>query len=331
MNTQEIRIALVRLSALGDIVNSAVVLQFIKAHCPNAQVEWITEEAFAPLLEGHPLLDAVHAVPLKRIKKSRDFTLLKETISALKRLGPYDHIIDMQGLLKSAVVARLIGSNVHGFDRRSAREGVASLLYKTTTAIAYEANVIERNCRVVGDALGFEITPGMLLEKESAFPLFDTPEMLRENRKNIVCVIGASWPSKQYPKEHFLQLCEALNEHCIIVWGSEEEHHDALWIAQNCSSVTVAPPLNLKALCGLIARCDLLIGNDTGPTHMAWAQNVPSITLFGPTTPRMIYETASNVAVESHSAVNINKIDKNDFSIRDIDVESIVQEARKLL
>lgn len=76
---------------------------------------------------------------------------------------------------------------------------------------------------------------------------------------------------------------------------------------------------------------DLLIGNDTGPTHLAWAQNIPSITLFGPTTTRMIYETPINEGIKSPSKVNILKIDKTDYSIKNIQFKLITYKAKELL
>jgi heptosyltransferase-1 len=76
---------------------------------------------------------------------------------------------------------------------------------------------------------------------------------------------------------------------------------------------------------------DLLIGNDTGPTHIAWAQNIPSITLLGPTTTRMIGQTAQNIGIKSPSNVDILKIDKQDFSIKEISPQSIIQKAKELL
>jgi len=120
------RIAIVRLSALGDIVNTAVVLQFIHKKFPHAKIEWITEEVFAPLLTNHPLISAVHTLNLKKLKREKSFSLLKKSFSALRSLGTFNLIIDIQGLLKSALVARLIGENVHGYDKDSAREGLAS-------------------------------------------------------------------------------------------------------------------------------------------------------------------------------------------------------------
>ena len=104
-----------------------------------------------------------------------------------------------------------------------------------------------------------------------------------------------------------------------------------MWICERSNFATLAPKLSLVELISFISSMDLVIGNDTGPTHMAWAQNIPSITLFGPTTTRMIYETPINIGIKSSSKVDINKIDKNDFSIEDIKVSDILHNAKELL
>ncbi len=332
MNREPIRIALVRLTALGDIINGTIVLQLIKKHYPNAQIEWFCEEVFAPVLEGHPDLVKVHAVPIKRIKKEKDFALLKKTISQLRASGPFEKIIDMQGLIKSAVVSRLIGKNTHGFDSASARESLASWFYRSHSHIVYEENVIRRNIGVVADALGFKVSDGEILAKQPCFASLEKPDFLAQGAKNIAFVIGASWPSKEYPKEKFAELALDLEEaRCILIWGSEREKEYADFIAKNAPNAVVAPKLSLSGLRTVIEHCDLTIGNDTGPTHLAWAMNRPSITLFGPTNTRMIYETPINLACESDSKVDINKIDKNDFSIRNIPVEAVAEKARRLL
>lgn len=332
MNDKPLRIAIVRLTALGDIINGTIVLQLIKKHYPNARIEWFCEEAFAGILEGHPELEKVHKVPIKRIKKKKDLTLLKETIAALRSSGPFDKIIDMQGLIKSAVVARFIGKDIHGFDKDSARESLAALLYKSTSTIPYENNVIKRNIDVVASALDFSVSDKEILEKRPCFSAQDRPAFLAVDRPNIAMVIGASWPSKEYPKEKFVELCFALEEtECLLIWGSAREKEMAEFIAERASNVTITPQLSLRELTATIEHCDLTIGNDTGPTHLAWAMNRPSITLFGPTNTRMIYETPINLACESGSPVDINKIDKEDFSIKEIAVEEIAEKAQRLL
>jgi len=323
-------IAIVRLSALGDIVNTALVLEFIYQHYPHAKIEWITEAFFAPLLEGHPLLHKVHSIDLKRVKKEKNLFLLREIISKLRSLGNFDIIIDMQGLLKSAIVARLLGKNTHGFDKNSSREALSSLFYKTSSSVVYEENIVKRNCFLVADALGFEINDAMILNKKPIFPITQTFDFAHE-KKNIAFVIGASWESKKYPKELVVEVCNNLQENCLLIWGNEAEKEEAGFIAAHSAFASIAPKLTLNALVSYISEVDLLIGNDTGPTHMAWAQNIPSITLLGPTTSRMLYETPKNIAIKSPSKVNILKIDKNDFSIKEISPQTVVQKAKELL
>ncbi|WP_324171275.1 lipopolysaccharide heptosyltransferase I [Sulfurimonas sp.] len=324
------KIAIVRLSALGDIINSAVVLQFIHKKFPDSYIEWVTEEAFAPLLKEHHLISKTHTINLKKIKKDKNFSLLKKNISYLRSLGEFDIVIDMQGLLKSAIVSRFISKNTHGFDKESSREGLSSLFYKTTSKIAYEENIIKRNCFLTSDALGFKLDDEMILNKEAIFKVAKS-NFIDVQKTNIVFIIGASWESKKYPKEKIIELCNELKESAIIVWGNENEKKDAEFICNHSSYATLAPKLSLIELLSLISSVNLVIGNDTGPTHMAWAQNIASITLFGPTTTRMIYETQINIGIKSNSKVDILKINKNDFSIKSIEVEKIVKRAKELL
>lgn len=326
MKSPNLRIAIVRLSALGDIVNTAVILQIIHHYYPEALIDWFVEEAFAPILQNHPLLHEVIPVPLKRLKKNKSFSLLKEMIHTLKSRKHYDHIIDAQGLLKSAIVASFLPGKIHGFDKQSAREAIASWFYSTTSSIPYEISVIRRNVMVITEALNIPYSDALIEQKA---PVFDSPSASHENK--IALVIGASWKSKCYPKEHFATLCDLLPYPCHLVWGSVCEYDDAVWIQEHSKNAIVTPKMSLKELVDFIANCTLIIGNDTGPTHIAWAMNRPSITLFGPTNERMIYPTPINIGIKSPSNVDIFHINRNDFSICDIDPHLIATKAKEIL
>ena len=330
MNKDIKKIAIVRLSALGDIINSAVVVQFIKQNYPHATLTWIVEDAFGYILKSVKGIDTIHRVNLKKFKRQKSFALLKEEYKQLKSIADFDIIIDMQGLIKSAIIARILGKNTHGFDKNSTRESLSALLYKTTSHIDYAANIISRNTKVVADALDMNINEKMIQNKLPIFTIEKSFE-LRSDVKNIALVIGASWKSKKYPKEKFAKLCNALQEQCYIIWGNEQEYEDAKWICDNSDFATLAPKLTLDELVAFISHVDLVIGGDTGPTHIAWAQNIPSITLLGPTTSRMIGESKKNIAIKSPSHVNIYKINKNDLSISQIETEKILQKAKELL
>ncbi len=326
MKSPNLRIAIVRLSALGDIVNTAVVLQIIHSYYPEALIDWFVEEAFAPILLNHPLIHEVIPVPLKRLKKNKSFSLLKEMIRTLKSRERYDHIIDAQGLLKSAIVASFLPGNVHGFDKQSARESIASWFYATTSSIPYEMSVIRRNVMVITEALNIPYSDALIEQKT---PVFDSPQASHENK--IALVIGASWQSKCYPKEHFAVLCDLLPYPCYLVWGSASEYDDAVWIQEHSKNAVITPKMSLNELVDFIANCTLTIGNDTGPTHIAWAMNKASIILFGPTNERMIYPTSINIGIKSPSKVDIFHINRNDFSISQIDPHLIATKAKELL
>jgi heptosyltransferase-1 len=327
------KIAIVKLSAMGDIAHAAIVLQFIKKHYPHAQIDWVCEKGFYGILEGNPHIHAIHTVNIKAIKKNRDFKALLLLIKKLRNLGAYDAIIDMQGLLKSAIVSRLIGKKTFGFDKNSTRESVASFFYKKSFDIPYDENTVDRNINVAARALGFEVTHKEALGKEPFLfyngENFSFAPYLKE--RNVVFVIGSTWPSRNYPKELFAQLADMMQCNCLIVWGGEDEYERAQWIDEHSKFATVLPKLNLNELKALIAKADLLIGNDTGPTHMAWAMNVPSITIFGPTPISRVHITPINRVVKSPSIVDPFKLNKQDFSIKEIAPEEIVAIAKELL
>jgi heptosyltransferase-1 len=116
-----------------------------------------------------------------------------------------------------------------------------------------------------------------------------------------------------------------------VVWGTDQEKNRAEWMSGQSAFIKVAPKLDLNALKALIAKADLTIGNDTGPTHMAWALNRPSITIFGPTPVSRVYQTAINQVIKSPSFVNPYKLNKQDYSIKEIDETEIIEMAYSLL
>lgn len=329
------RLAIVKLSAMGDIIHSMVALQYIKRNYPNILIDWFVEESFAQVLEHNPHINNIYKVNLKSIKKNKleIFNQIKLIKSYSK--NKYDLVIDAQGLIKSAIVATLLGKRRAGFDKYSIREKAAALFYNEKVSIAYDENTIDRNVKVLSKPLGFEITSKMILEKEPfLFYKDENPiiyDFLDEDKKNIIFVIGSTWESRNYPKEKFLNIAKALEENCIVIWGSEEEKKKALWLEKNSKYIKAISKINLNTLKTLISKSNLVIGNDTGPTHMAWALNIPSITIFGPTPINRIYQTSINKIVKSNSKVNHFKLDKNDFSIREIDENIIIEEAKSLL
>jgi heptosyltransferase-1 len=346
------RIAIVKLSALGDIVHAMVALQFIKEYAQDIRIDWIVEECYAEILRHNPHIDNIFPVNLRALKNDK-----KGLLQEFRKIRSYaDHhynlIVDAQGLLKSAIVARLIGNSlfpwarsphssvigqhIAGFDSHSVREKAASWFYDVKIACAYDVNTIDRNALILSRPLGLGISHEQIVDKKP-FLFFNNEDSiiydyLLKDKANIVFIIGSTWESRNYPPEKFVKIAEALQENCLAVWGTEQEKTKADWMAAQSQFIKVIPKkLDLNTLKALIAKADLLIGNDTGPTHIAWALNRPSITIFGPTPVSRVYLTEINKAVKSHSLVNPYKLNKEDYSIREIDENEIIGPAKSLL
>lgn len=329
------KIAIVKLSALGDIVHAMAILQFIKELIPESRIDWIVEENFAPVLEHNPYIDTILPVNLKTLKTNK-LNIFPE-IKRLRKYAKnnYDIVIDLQGLIKSAIVSKILGSNV-GFDKNSIRETAAASFYKKSFFIPYAENVIMRNIELVVLALDLEINIEHLTKKDPL--LFFTEEdrkktasWIKQDQKTIIHILGSSWESKIYPKEKFVEIINALEGNHLLVWGSDSEHDAAKHVSEY-TKACIVPRLSLNELKALISSADLVIGADSGPTHFAWALNRPSITIFGPTPSERNTLTGSiNKVIDCGKVINPLKLDKNDLCIQSIDAQKIVTLAKELL
>ena len=329
------KIAIVKLSALGDIIYAMTVLQFIKQHLPDSTIDWIVEEGFKDILTNNPDINEIHTVNLKKAKQKKSLKLLFNELKKLRKLPKYDIVIDTQGLIKSAIVARTIPSDkTFGFDKHSLRESFAAKFYTDTCAINYDENIVKRNAAVISSALNIIISHDNISNKHPF--LFSDSQissgLFSNTKANIALIPGASFESKIYPVDQYAQITKELDANFIVLWGNEPEKLMAGKIQQISPGVRIANKLTLNDLKVFIAQMDLVIGGDTGPTHMAWALNTPSITLFGSTPGyRNTYATTINRIIESKSRVNPYKINKNDFSIKTIQVNDIVKISKELL
>ena len=329
------RIAIVKLSAMGDIIHAMIVLQYIKKFNNKISSDWIVEEKFKDLLKFNPHINKLHILNIRDAKNNKSIFKLLKDLNKLRDLDLYDLVIDMQGLIKSAIISKLLPSRqIIGFDKFSTREKLASNFYNKKLNCPYEKNVIMRNIALIEFALGFSVENQQIYNKVP-FIYSDVKELdfiSETSKKNILIIPGASHPSKRYPAESFAKFVKLLDANYLIIWGSSNEKLLANDIKKHAPNAVICPKLSIGKLALLISKLDLVIGPDTGPTHIAWALNIPSITLFGSTPGyRNTIVTEFNKIIESNSEVNPNKIDKNDYSIQNIKVDNIVDIAKALL
>ncbi|GHR75606.1 lipopolysaccharide heptosyltransferase I [Helicobacter pylori] len=323
------KIAIVRLSALGDIIVSAVFLAAIKERFTNAQIEWFVDERFSAILEHSPYIDKLHPIALKSVLTTFNPLKIFKLFKSL-RAYEYDIIIDMQGLIKSALITQMLKAPKKvGFDYASAREGLSAFFYSQKVSIAYNEPILKRNFTLLSHALNLpkkEISES-LSSRAKVFSYQPSLKIdalnLNQNKPKILFVLETSKVNKTYPIERFKELALALeNFQICLLWHASEDKATALYGAlKNQHDVLLLPKLTLNEVKALLFKMDLIIGGDTGITHLAWALQKPSITLYGNTPmERFKLESPINVSLTGNSNANYHK---KDFSIQNIEPKKI--------
>ncbi|GAA7291863.1 lipopolysaccharide heptosyltransferase I [Helicobacter pylori] len=323
------KIAIVRLSALGDIIVSAVFLAAIKERFTDAQIEWFVDERFSAILEHSPYIDKLHPIALKSTLTTLNPLKIFKLFKSL-RAYEYDIIIDMQGLVKSALITQMLKAPKKvGFDYASAREGLSTFFYSQKVSIAYDEPILKRNFTLLSQALNLpkEEISQSLSSRFKVFSYQDSPKIdalnLNQNKLKILFVLETSKINKTYPIERFKELALALeNFQICLLWHADEHKATTLYHAlKHQRDVLLLPKLTLNEVKALLFKMDVIIGGDTGITHLAWALQKPSITLYGNTPmERFKLESPINVSLTGNSNANYHK---KDFSIQNIDPKKI--------
>ncbi len=308
---------------------SAVFLALIKECFTNAQIEWFVDERFSAILEHSPYIDKLHSIALKSALTTFNPLKIFKLFKSL-RAYEYDIVIDMQGLIKSALITQMLKAPKKvGFDCASAREGLSAFFYSQKVSIAYNEPVLKRNFTLLFHALNLpkkEISES-LSSRSKVFSYQDSPKIdalnLNKNKLKILFVLETSKINKTYPIERFKELALALeNFQICLLWHADEDKATALYhTLKNQRDVLLLPKLTLNEVKALLFKMDLIIGGDTGITHLAWALQKPSITLYGNTPmERFKLESPINVSLTGNSNANYHK---KDFSIQNIEPKKI--------
>jgi len=325
------RIAIIKLSSLGDIAFAMLALQFIKTNSNHVEIDWIIDDQFSQVMHKHPDINRVISLRLREAKRTKSISLFLKELLKLRNLKKYDKVIDAQGLLKSAIVASFVKAESRiGFCKNSIREKIASFIYDQHVSIGYEKNSITRNLKVILDPLGISFNRNEILNRSPY--LFSNSKMTLPKEKYFVIIIGGTWKSRIYPKENILKFLKMFeNEKFFIVWHTAEEKRMATWLEKNALNASKSKKMSIQQLILFIKGAAGLVGNDTGPTHIAWSLNIPSITIFGPTPTTRTFKTKKNITISSNTKIDPFKFKKDDFSIQSIPPSKIADKFVKLM
>jgi heptosyltransferase-1 len=272
---------IVRLGALGDIVHAIPVVSALREAFPSASIGWLVHPRFAPLLQLVEGLDRVH--PLERRSGAH---ALREV-----RRERYGVCLDLQGLLKSAAVARLSGANrVIGFSRPLLRESAAVLAY-TETGGHGGGHVIDKNLSLLA-LLGITATARRFPLRVPETPVVPcTRQILGIGVQEPFALInpGAAWPNKRWPAERFGEVAGRLRDRLglltAVLWGPEEATLAASVARASSGAAHMAPQTTMVEMLALAQAARVMVSGDTGPLHLAAAAGTPAVGLYGPTPP----------------------------------------------
>ncbi len=277
------RILLVKTSSLGDVIHNLPVASDIAAAISAAEVDWVVEESFAAIPALHPAVRQVIPVAVRRWRKNWLSPGTHKEIGALKeRLGAetYDMIVDTQGLLKSAVMARWAKGPICGQDWVSAREPAATLLYDRTFTVDRALHAVERNRLLASHCLRYRLSGPPVYGIRAPDIAFD---WLAAGERYAVLLHATSREDKLWAEDRWVALGERLRAagcRAVLPWGSAAEHRRAERLAERIPGALVAPKLALEEAAALLAGAAAVVGVDTGLTHLAAALGVPVVGLY---------------------------------------------------
>jgi lipopolysaccharide heptosyltransferase I len=291
------RILIVRMSALGDIVHALPVLSALHQAFPGVQVDWLTETAY------NGILDFVEGVTTRLVVRPGYRRALQ-----VMRSRRYDAALDLQGLLKSAVAARLSGATrVVGFETRVLRERAAAWFYSETASIEPDAHIVRKNLAILA-ALGVNAPA---IQFPLRVPASAVAERVAGEAPAGFALLnpGAAWPNKRWHPARFGEIAAQLRGRfglpSYVLWGpSEAALADAVVTASNGAALR-APQTTLGDVLALSQRAALLVSGDTGPLHLAAAIGTPIVGLYGPTWPERNgpWDSADEVVSQAASCV----------------------------
>jgi heptosyltransferase-1 len=274
----------VRPSSLGDVVHALAIVDDVVRARPDMAIDWVAERAFVELPALCPHVRHVHAIALRQWRKAplraRSWHELR-TFRREIRATRYDVVLDLQEQVKGGVVSRMARGERHGFDRASIREPLAALFDDVHHRVPRDAHFAMRCRMLAAAALGYDIDGP---PRWSLAP----PRTRRPETRYVVLLHATSRDTKFWPEDRWRALMTTFSHGglaMLLPWGSEAERHRSVRLADGIDAARVPDRLSLTDLASLLAGAELVVGVDTGLTHLAAALGTPTLALFTATDP----------------------------------------------
>lgn len=315
------KILVIKTSSLGDIIHTLPAITDVTQHFPNATIDWVVEENFAEIPQMHFAIHKVIPMAWRRWRKqlfsASKKGQLKKFFRELRQEN-YDFIIDAQGLIKSAVIAKFARGLTCGYDFSSARESFASCFYHKKAKVSDQLHAVTKIRGLFAKTLNYQ--QGF---SNPDFGLRITEYSPYASQLYLVFVHGTAGDYKLWPVEYWQQLLQWVAQRgyqVLLPWGNSTEQERAQKIASENPQAIVLPKSDLKTLAGILKNAKAVVAVDTGPGHLAAALDVPTFSLYGPTDPALIGSFGKNV-IHIYCEKNVGKTSMADLSVNQVTTE----------
>ena len=276
------RILVVKLTSLGDVIHTLPAVSDASNLIKDIQIDWLVEESFRAIPRWHPSVSTIYTAASRRWRK-QPWKFLSEIRVLSRQISrePYDLVIDAQGLLKSALLARMAKGKHAGYDKLSIKETLASQFYNLKLSVNPSQHAVIRTRHLFAKSLGYKIDETICYGLDRC-----QFSAIGVNDPYLVFLHGTTWKSKQWPVQYWQQLCDMAvknNFKIKLLWGNNNEYQRAVAIAEGCSNTEVCPKMNLDEIAGVISNARAVVAVDTGLGHLAAALSVPCVSLYGAT------------------------------------------------
>ena len=344
------RMLIVRLGAMGDVIHGLYAAAALREAFPEMLLGWLVEERWAELLctlptprsgprsAQRPLVDRVHTVNTRQWRRAPFSAATWERVAASLsdlRAAHYEIAIDLQGAVRSSLLARWSGARVI-YGAAQPRENLATIFY-TRQIIAGGEHIVQQNLSLA-EAVArrpLKIPPVQLPRDPAADQECDQRLRAKGMQEFVLLNPGAGWGAKQWPAERYGQVAKQLLQgglkSLINIGPGEEDLAHAVEAASGGAAETFSG--SLTQLIALTRRARLFIGGDTGPMHLAAALRVPVVAIFGPTDPARNgpFGTRTIVLRSPSSSTSYRHVFQSDSGLLEISSGQVVAAARQLL
>ena len=299
------RILIVKLTSMGDVLHLMPALTDLHAHYPEAVIDWLVEDSFSDIPTWHKAVNKVIKASTRRWRKVSSQTRKEYAEFKLQlREHEYDVVLDAQGLIKSAWIARkarLSKQGVRaGFSGKSIKESPAALAYQKKVAIDRKQHAVIRLRKLFAGVFEYTYSdddspwPNLALDYGLCLPDSEV-----DNSNTIMLFHGTTWATKHLPDQRWRELCNIIIKagfNVKLCWGNEIEKRRAYWIAQDRPEVSILDKSTLTQLAQQLNSVRGVVAVDTGLGHLAAALNIPNVSIYGATDSTLTGAVGQNQA-----------------------------------